>query len=62
MDKKNVQKLKGPIGFPKNTTVVTIIEFYDVDTKIIIFGLLAYIFLFPLELFFLKEVYGNFRK
>jgi hypothetical protein len=41
MDKKNVQKLKGPVGFPKNATVVTIIVFYRQGTKIIIIGLLA---------------------
>jgi len=39
MDKKNVQKLKGSISFPKKATVVTIIEFYGLVTKIIIFGL-----------------------
>ena len=40
MDKKNVQKLKGSIGFPKNATVETIIEFYRLVTKKIIFILL----------------------
>jgi hypothetical protein len=40
MDKKNVQKLKGPIGFPKKATFVTIIDFYRLVTEKIIFGLL----------------------
>jgi hypothetical protein len=41
MDKKNVQKLKSQNTFKKKPGIVTIIEFYGLVTKKIIFKTLA---------------------